>query len=776
MAVLALTLALAGAALPSAAAAEECPNAAFRTGPSAHLPDCRAYELVTPPYKAAGFARVMVISPSGQSAQLTVSGGFAGAEGFPNIIFPYPGVIYTTRRTDSGWVSTPDDLSSAEYLPYLLQGFFDLAGESEEGSSGQTTVWAARKIGQPENGFHFFMRRQDRSIVDIGPALAPTAPFGTPSELGASADVTFTGLSRGSSRYFFSTSKYHWPSDGTLEGDSSAYEYIVGADNTAPLLVGVDNSGAVISQCGDQIGDSSQAVAGEEVFAGTITSGHNAVSADGNTVFFTAAPKTSSCSGSGPPVAELFARIDNGLPGAHTVAVSEPSKEDCAACDTEAGVLANAHFQGASEDGSKVFFTTTQPLLGGDTHDNIYEYDFDAPAGERVVRVSRGDSTVSNPTPDLVQMGGSGKSPLNSEDGSHVYFIATGVLTRVANTEGESAEAGANNLYVFERDVQFPAGHIAFVARLSARDVSGETSGNEFAADATPNGRFLVFLSERDLTPDDTSRGVRQVFEYDAQTGALVRVSIGQDGFNHNGNVTGPKRNIYSGVTNDAMIQSPSRYYFSTYSPNGYATASSVSADGSYIFFQSTVGLTPQASDQTVIGKESSGGSVYANNIYEYHAGRVSLISDGEDVASFANLSTVELLGSDASGSNVFFQSADRLVGQDTDTNLDIYDARIDGGFLAPKLSPSCSGDACQGPLSAAPTLLSPGSEFQAGGNPPLAGAPAAQQKGKPKQKAKAKKRRPKGGNAGRGHLGRRGRKARGAVADGRANRKAGRS
>ena len=37
------------------------------------------------------------------------------------------------------------------------------------------------------------------------------------------------------------------------------------------------------------------------------------------------------------------------------------------------------------------------------------------------------------------------------------------------------------------------------------------------------------------LTPDDESSAT-QVFEYDAQTGMLVRVSIGQDDFNHNGN------------------------------------------------------------------------------------------------------------------------------------------------------------------------------------------------------------------------------------------------
>ncbi len=774
-AVLALALCLAAglaslAVLSAPADAEECPNAAFRTGPSSHLPDCRAYEMVTPPYKDAGFGRVQEISPSGLSLQLAVNGGFAGIEGYPNIRFPLPGATYTTRRTDAGWVSTSDDPPTSEYLPYLKDGLDSWGWSSEEGLDNQVSVWMDRGVWEPGNRVDFFMRRSDRSIVDIGPALPPTAPSEDPEGLGEAAKLNPVGLSPNGTRYFFTIRKYFWSFDGTEEGNSNLYEYL-GTDNTTPLLVGVNDSGAQISQCGTLLGSSDDDLATQTV------AGHNAISADGNTVFFTAYPHgnvnpqfQAACQGNGPKVAELFARIDNGLPGAHTVAISEPSKEDCSACDTETGVLAGARFEGASEDGSKVFFTTTQPLLGGDASNNIYEYDFDAPDGERVFRVSAGDATVSNPAPGLLRTKTIGRSPFISEDGSHVYFIAAGVLTKVPNGEAETAESDARNLYVFEHDSRYPHGHIAFVATLSAEDLSIPQEARKWSPDTSPDGRFLVFASDRDLTPDDTSTA-RQIFEYDAQTGALVRVSVGQDGFNHNGNVA-VEFNKLGEEVNGASIVSPANG-ISVQSQN-YSTNVSVSADGSYVFFQSTVGLTPQALDRKVGATDSEGDPVYVNNVYEYHAGRVSLISDGQDVASSGRLSVVELLGADASGSDVFFQTVDRLVGQDTDTNLDIYDARIDGGFTAPAPPPSCSGDACQGPLGGAPTLLSSGSEFQAGGNPPLAGEPTA--KPKPKQKAKAKRRGSKGGKSGKGRARRRGKKARGSIAGARVNRKAGRS
>jgi hypothetical protein len=694
--------ALAGtlAVLPAPAAAEECPNAAFRVGPSAHLPDCRAYEEVTPSFKDAGRVHMEGYGPEGDSGLLDIGAGPAGLEGFPDAGFATgPTAYFTQSRMAAGWTTTPDDPPTSEYEPYLENGFSDLGGVSLD---HRTTVWTERKVGQPDNSVGIFLRRPDRSIVEVGPAMPPTAPSGLAEEVGRFAELRVHGVSADASHVFFSLEHGFWPSDHTEGGSASLYEY-EGVGNATPMLVGVSDgttvvdgrtlpAGEVLSRCGIQLGGTHYAF--------------NAVSTDGDTVFFTPKP---GCAGA-PPVEEIFARIDNGSADARTVAISEPTEEDCAACYEKgklvsAGQIANAVYMDASEDGSKVFFTTTQPLLGGDSSNNIYEYDFDAPAGERLVRVSAGDSTVSDPTAEVVAE----TIPVCSQDGSHVYFIAGGVLTTTPNSEGEAAEAGANNLYVFERDAAYPAGRTAFIARLSGRDVvywggsvfegEGGYSGGQRGGDVTPDGRFLVFASNRDLTADDTS-AIKQVFEYEAQTGALVRVSIGQDGFNHNGNVSSPYEST--------VIERPN---YEDYSAALYWSAQSVSADGSYVFFQSIVGLTPQAFNEQVIGyTPEKNQPVYANNIYEYHDGRVSLISDGQDV-TFNNApdsSNTRLIGTDASGDDVLFTTADQLVGQDTDTNVDVYDARIGGGFPAPAPPPACAGEGCQGPLSAAPTLLSP--------------------------------------------------------------------
>jgi hypothetical protein len=77
------------------------------------------------------------------------------------------------------------------------------------------------------------------------------------------------------------------------------------------------------------------------------------------------------------------------LDGSHTVAISEPTtgpSGDCEACNESKP--ADAEFQGASRDGSKVFFLSEQELLPGAKGKGLYEYDFNNALGkpDRCVR------------------------------------------------------------------------------------------------------------------------------------------------------------------------------------------------------------------------------------------------------------------------------------------------------------------------------------------------------------------------------------------------------
>jgi hypothetical protein len=744
-------------AFPASAAADNCPNAAFRTGPALHLPDCRAYEMVTPSYKNGGYVFPTLDTTGateGEDVQLESLSGFANIRSNDSV----PGGLYTSQRTEAGWTTTAMAPADTQFLISGVGGFNSLAGWSLDFHS---MLWLLRGLSQPENRLDFYLTRTDGSSVDIGPALPPTAPAGPPeaNKGGLATGIGVDGISAGASHMIFhlgANTAVQWP-----YGAPNALMEYVGTGNTEPLLVGVDGKGKFVNEC------PAAELGGRIPLQSNQKSSQNAMSIDGNTVFFTEQCKH-----------ELFARVDNGQQDAHTVAISEPTAADCPACDTSEGAIQPAYFYGASQDGSKVVFGTTQSLLSSDTSEQLYEYDFNAPAGEKIVKVSGGDSTVSSPTANVqgvLQV---------AQDGSHVYFVSTSVLTTTPNGRGQTAEPGGFNLYLFERDAQYPSGRTVFIATLPLSDATlwgayrdidpglGEC-GNASpevprASNTTPDGRFLVLLSHAHLTADDTS-AAGQLFEYDAQTGGIVRVSIGQNGYDDNGN-TGFSGRVGVGESIDQNFCDPfdpkiaSSVYVVGYNATSYTPT--MSADGSEVFFQSSIGLTPQALNRVPIFSEKED-VFYAENIYEYHNGNVYLISDGQDISVKNGRSEVGLLGTDVSGRDVFLSTVDRLVGQDTDTNVDVYDARVDGGFPAPAVAPSCSADSCQGLLSAAPVLLSPGSELQAGGEnvtPAVSESPA---KSKPKSKSKKKS---------RAKTKRKKKKSRKAAHRSRANRKAGRS
>jgi hypothetical protein len=605
------------------------------------------------------------------------------------------GQPYAFSSTPSGWVTTPLAPSATQFPGANTQVFFNA-----------TAGTALFGVPTPPGGEDdWYERASDGSLLHLGPTTPPSAgPAGpnpyTQGVFGLTPDLSHLVWSSGIPQTF-------WPFDPSATG--TAYEY-VGHDNSQPQLVGVSGgpgSTDLISACETDLGAGANGVM------------PNALSENGSTVYFTAQACSSGTgvnAGTPVPVKTLYARIDGTLPSAHTVSISEPTATDCSACDTSAP--ASARFVTASSDGSKVFFLSTQPLLGTDTTTNLYEFDFDAPAGQRVTRLSAGDPTGAN-----VQ----GVAAV-SEDGSHAYFVAQGVLTGAPNTQGQTATSGADNLYVADT----VSGQTSFITTLLASDNEADNnpqwSREPTNANTTPDGRFLVFLSSAQLTADDTSIGAaQQVFRYDAQTGQLSRLSIGDKGFNDNGNF----------ITNCPAFLCPERA-MTVLAGNGllqYRGDPTMSDDGSRVFFMSPIALTPQALDRVPI--DSSGH--LAENVYEWEqagvgacplgetAGCVYLISDGRDIGesssaclnSRLSYSSVCLLGTDISGENVFFTTSDGLAQQDTDNGqLDIYDARVGGGFPFTAPPPPCEGDNCKPPPVAVPPVQVPGSaSFSGPGN-----------------------------------------------------------
>ena len=376
-----------------------------------------------------------------------------------------------------------------------------------------------------------------------------------------------------------------------------------------------------------------------------------------------------------------------------------------------------AAFVGASADGSKVFFTTKQKLLpNGASTPNLYEYDFNKnlPAymnGQRLVDLS--------PDPSGAAVLGVVRG---SSDGSHVYFIAEGVLTGEANEYGKTAEAGKENLY----GVDTETGQIRFIAVVSGLEHA--EGGNSFPhsprAQTTPDGLDLVFSSTAQLA-GSTNSGSDSVYRYDFETGSLTWVSHDAPGF------TAPSedKNAYVAVIPGFILGAFSDI-------DDFNRAISGEADGAH----DGEDLIFTTVERLATGEQSGGVQLYLWHCASpcpkpNEEGVVQMISDGRSNVepNLRNKGTGQdaTTAMSASGADIFFSTGTRLVGQDTDELLDYYDARIDGGYPAPVPEPTCTGEACQPPTGSGLGSFEPAASslLSAGGNlgPPVSAALAFQ-------------------------------------------------
>jgi hypothetical protein len=720
VAALAASLAFASPALA------ECPSEALRresnTNPttgrpySEGLPDCRGYEMVSPLYKQAQNVNavpeggVLAAAPGGETAGWASLGNFSGPEN--HTIF---GNVFLSQRGGSGWIT------SSAFAPHSLVDVPYKGGLEGDSAPDLRSVRASCGTTPPSKGERgegsytlVCARREGEAAWMATPGYANVnhAVFGEgPSYLGGSSDL---------SRVFLEPSAHLLPADtNSAQSYSGIYE-LAGCCTAASTLrlVNVDNKGAellirnkeglTISVAGPLIGDTGFVPA-------VLGSRYHAISTSGRTVFFTATPNEPG----EEEIQTVYARIhcvlttqnestckDGGNGESfETVAVSNPSHGECETCNV-GEERSNATFQGASADGSKVFFTTEQELLDLDHTYNLYEYDFNRPQGERLVLLSRDEEGA--------KVSGVVRS---SADGSQVYFVATGALKVEKNANGEEANGngekpvkGMSNLYGYDTatgEIKFVAGGQSAGEVVGGVSAHGSTESLDSAREAqtTPNGRYLVFSSPLKVS-GDTNSGPQTVYRYDFQTGALEWVSHVAPGF------------AAKNEGQPALVTPVPGTVLGTYA-NIDDWARAISENGEYITF--TTGEKLQASDVN-----------NASDVYEWHNGTVTMISDGHNEGGVGQKETVM----SASGSDVFFLTRTQLVGQDTDVLRDLYDAHIGGGFPRPNEA-SCSGEACQGPLSPPPSLPSAASSLFTGGQnlaPPLISA-ATPTNTKPKPK-----------------------------------------
>lgn len=425
--------------------------------------------------------------------------------------------------------------------------------------------------------------------------------------------------------------------------------------------------------------------------------GEHVISDDGRRLFFTA-----TVPGKGQ---QLFVRQD----GTTTVHVSRSQVHP----DPFVPAAAPRFWAAKAGDGSVAFFTAEEPLTAGASGSDVSLYRWDATAleGQRLTELSR------DPAGTPVVLGPAAVS----DDATSVAFVAHGLLDPDDATgdpdDATGAVRGEPNLYLWRQgeDVQY-------IATLNDSDTDptpgtairdaqmwtlrGDQGGR--AARISANGERLLFASfapppDSDYdTTEETAEACgnpaaggdtcRQIYLYDARRDELncltcvagVPVTGDADLF---GNSEGAQ-------PGNLPVDAP------------YRQPRNLSPDGTRAFFETARPL--------VSGDRNTKLDVYVWEDRNLDGqGELRLISTGRSTTDS------KFVDASVSGDDVFFTTREQLVGIDTDSLVDLYDARVGGGIAAQNPPPvtQCQGDECQGALFGPPFLPGVGSDGASHGN-----------------------------------------------------------
>lgn len=627
-AALASALALLAFGSSTALGAGACPNEALRTGRSAQLPDCRAYEQVSPVEKGGADVSPLneAVAVDGGAITYPSAGGFAGASA-NSIINQYLSV-----RGADGWstegITIPFENSGGLGAPEYTAFSPDLS---------HAVIDSSLAVPTPE---YFYRHNPDGTFTLLNPGMPPSTTQGSVR--------LYVGASDDFSQIYMKS--YEQLTPDAPEGEFPYNEKIYRWDEGTLTLASVLPDGT------PSIGTAG---------------GTWPVSADGSRLYWHAAENQ---------IEAPQYLTENGTSRLVTKHQSDGSE-------------AGANFQIASRDGSIAYFTSAQGLTEDASTSGADLYRYDADEGKMV------DVTPSSEASGAAVQGVLGAS----DDGSIVYFVAEGVLA-------PGATAGQLNLYVND------GLQTTFVTTLSSAPWLGASPWARSAeAQVSADGRSALFLSADQLIPGYENNGHTEAYLYE-MGGGLTCVSCNPSGEPAQGDAKLTQTESINSVNVQENFP-----------------VDNIAAGGSEVFFETTDALLPtDTNDKRDVYEWERAGSGScqgpSNCLY--------LISTGRDSSS----STYE--GASRSGEDVFILTREALVGQDTDNNVDVYDARVDGGLASqnpPAAPPGCeTSDACRGTASAA----TPASIGSAGFVGPANQKPQAKKKAKHRKHPRKHKRR----------------------------------
>jgi hypothetical protein len=705
----------------------------FTTQPEPFVgaPDHRAYELVTPAVKEGGSDMFALPEIDGEFFNSDVGTPSESGEGF--ILetdsafgkFPFAqrsAYVFKREFANGRWGYT-----SLASQSLGVQSFVDAVFDPEDLS--RVALNDGVGASQSEAG----ERLESLAGAPGGPYVELHADAGFHVIIGEVPETKIVGASHSLSHVVLeSVNSPTACAGGAICEWDGGYETAPDGEVTPELrVVDVDQAGQPMA-CGATLG------------AGTLAAGeaHNAVSADGSRVFFTAA-SGAGCKAPG----QLYARVETPQPSGEathtTIELSKP----------ETGVtLSAATYVGASEDGSRVFFVTetelTKEAVELKLHDpELYECDIvdeQSPEGEvapkcELTRVSSGEAGEPFHTTGTGALAAGSKEVREVRETAGRFDVGE-VIRGVGIPSGTTVTAVGSGTLTLSADATVSGNHVALETGgadvqtvLAIAPKPGEASVIYFTAD----GGVLASNENSDgehATPGDCNsiQGACGLYRYQSATATgpakttFIATSIAEtfgNGTQKDGGVTPvplyaayttPEGHYllfenggidlssdiyrYDAGTGSLTFIAPGSFVNSAPGSNGDSPAfgpmRAMSDNGEYVFFNSSEAVLPAAENDTL-------------DTYEWHDGTISLIGSGKDNAPTYFLGYSPNLAAHTEqareGGNVFIGTHAQLSPQDTNSVGNIYDARVcepESPCIKPAKGETaqCEGGSCQSP------------------------------------------------------------------------------